>query len=532
MVPDMGSHDNTKTSFPDSLPLTADEFDNPDILLLFPKNAKLPADWQLPWVQAGWSIVNCLSVEEIPESTSRQPGSPVLVAVPWPTAGSAPTDAPIHHRLKSAMSSPGLSELHPPAISDVRQGMMRRGDFLANLDVAMRSPDRERWTLLAIRVDQATGLAAELDATAKIDLEESICRRIAVELTGEHALATWLEFGFGALVKLDDSTQMKMLAERICLQVGAKPFSVAGELRQLTVSIGIALPPRGAEADRVGRWFAAAHAAQAIAVRHGGNCHDGVLTRDYEPIPAERVLIIREWVQEALSGGNVMLDFEPVLPFSLDAKALYSVHAKLRDFRAPLGGAYRREYLRIAREAGAIPMIDRLSLFGAMETLEQEVLHGRATSLLVPVDTSIFEGVAWRWLLAELHRRHDVAARLIIELDDFHTFAQPERQQQIQQLRELGVGLCLSNIINLQEEIPELHRFPVDLVRIQLAVLASAPPGSFNEIFGAWQESGRQLIVDGVEDQSGMARYSRLGIDYLCGKGVAAIGQRLDYEFG
>lgn len=528
----MGDHNDANVSFPDSSLWTIDEVSNSNILLLFPKNAKLPADWQLPWVQAGWSVTDCLSVEEIPGSVSRQAGSPALIAAPWPNASDASTTAIMGHSLKSVLTALEHPEGESPEISPVRKGMMRRSDFLANLDVAMNSPDRERWILLAIRIDQAAELVAQLDTTAQIDLEEAIYRRIAGELDSDHALTIWLEFGLGVLVKLDDSAQMQTLAERICLSVATEVFPAAGEARQLTASIGIALSPREPVADRVGRWFAAAHAAQAIAVRHGGNCFDGVLTRDYEPIPPERVLIIREWVREALSGGNVMLDFQPVLPFSVDATALYSVHAKLRDFRAPLGGAYRWEYLRIAREAGTIQMIDRLSLFGAMETLEQEVLRGRATSLLVPVDISIFDGVAWRWLLAELHRRRHLAARLIIELDNFDTFAQPERLQQIEQLRQLGLRLCLSNIVNLQGKMPTLQQFPVDLVRIQLTLLATAPPGSFNELFKAWQESGRQLIVDGVEDQSGMARYSDLGIDYLCGEGIAAIGQRLDYEFG
>ena len=52
-----------------------------------------------------------------------------------------------------------------------------------------------------------------------------------------------------------------------------------------------------------------------------------------------------------------VIEFQPVLPLQGELAGLYSLDAKLRDYRAPLAGVARREYLGLARDAGALAMI-------------------------------------------------------------------------------------------------------------------------------------------------------------------------------
>ena len=503
---------------------------NPKAILLFPSNAMLPNDWRAPWLAAGWAVTTCDGPEEISEAAAR-PAAKALIASPWPDASDASSAGAIAQGLQGVIAALHIPSTDAPTGLTVGGGMARRGDFLSHLSVVVSAPGSGCCVLMAIRVDQVSELSSRLDMTAIFDLEERISARFAALLHEDDAFTIWLELGFGVLLQRENSEQVRELAERICANVANEPFLVAGEPSHLTLSIGLALPPRGNVADGADRWFASAHAAQAIAYRHGGNRQEGVLSREFEPIPAERVLIIREWVQEAKSGENVMIEFQPVLPLNAGAEDLYSVHAKLRDYRAPLGGVYRREYLRLAREAGAMVMIDRMSLFGAFEALEQERARGHGTRLLVPVEFGTLEGVPWRWLEAELQRRRHLTEGLILELEANQKLEEPECVERIAKLRELGVRIGLSDHSNGLEWISAWSSLPADVLRLQFPVVDAVPPEIFRERLSPWLEQGRQLIVDAVEKASDMARFTGLGVDYLRGQALAAIGPRLDFEF-
>jgi EAL domain-containing protein (putative c-di-GMP-specific phosphodiesterase class I)/GGDEF domain-containing protein len=505
---------------------------SPTAILLFPFDAPPPPSWRVPWVNAGWSVTSCGSTEEIAEALAKH-AAKALVASPWPGTGDASSASAIASELQEVVTALHMSDTNAPIGLIVNGGMVRRGDFLAHLLILNRTPESSGCcVLLAAHIDKAEELIARLDGTATFDLEERIAERFAKVLRKDDAFTIWLEFGFGILVNRDTSDEVEKLAKSICAIVASELFIVAGEPIQLTVSIGAALSPRGNPADGADRWFAAAHAAQAIAFRHGGNRHDGLLTRDYEPIPAERVLLIREWVGEAKAGGNVLIEFQPVLPLNAAVADLYSVHAKLRDHRAPLGGVYRREYLRLAREAGAMVMIDRMCIFGAFEALEQERARGKQTQFLVPLELANMEGVPWRWLEAELRRRRRFADGVILELEGNPKLEEPDNVARMLKLRELGVRIGLSDRSGGLERVSTWSKLPVDVLRLQVAVVDALPAEAFRESLAPWREQGRQLIVDSVEKASDMARFAGLGVDYMRGEGLAAIGPRPDYDFG
>lgn len=503
---------------------------NPAAVLLVPCDASLPCDWRDPWIREEWSIAICGSPAEIAEAAARTPGKTLLVS-PWPSAGEFLSGDAMANDLQEVASALRMPNANARIGVSIDGGMVRRGDFLSHLATVIRAPETDCCVLMAIRIDSVSELAARLDGMETFALEERIAERFSGVLNKNDAYTIWLELGFGVLIHRDNVEEVEELAKRICASVANEPFLVAGEPERLSVSVGIALPPAGNAAHGADRWFSSAHAAQAIAFRHGGNRHEGVLTRDYEPIPPERVLIIREWLQEAKTGENIMIEFQPVLPLNSAAAGLYSVHAKLRDYRAPLGGVYRREYLQLAREAGAMVIIDRFCLFGAFEALEQERARGLDTRLLVPVELATLEGVPWRWLEAELGRRRKLADGLILELDANQKLGEPENVERMMKLHEFGVRIGLCDRSGGLDWISAWSGMPVDMLRLQAPVVDAVPVEAFRERLAPWREQGRQLIVDSVENASEVAHFTGLGVDYLRGQGLAAIGPRLDFEF-
>ncbi len=348
-------------------------------------------------------------------------------------------------RSRVARARMHLPRARPAGPSTLRSGQMRRGEFLAQLGMAMHDTDAPWRVLIAVRLDQGQDLGDSLGQTGAFALEGALAARFAPALSSEDSYTLWMEFGFGILLERDNRADVEAVASDICRRIAAEPFHVGDKEFALTVSVGVALPPGGTDAGDPDRWFASAYAAQAIAHRLGGNRFDGVLSRDHGEMPAERVLIIREWVKEAVAGDNVLIEFQPVLPLNNELAGLYYLQAKLRDYRAPLAGVQRKEYLTLAREAGALPMIDRMSLFSAFAAIEEERAHGRATRVLVPIDLAAVNQAQLRWLDAELRRRKAHADGLIIEFDAASALDRPELGRIVQILEEQGVLIAISD---------------------------------------------------------------------------------------
>ena len=514
----------------ESTPRMSADMRQRNAVLLVPPTERLPEGWQIPWIKAGWSVSNCSSSERIPAAL-HGPGASALVVSPWAEIGKPSLSGTVARGLTQITQALVAANDVKSATTSVTGGMVRRAIFLSHLGSVMESAEQGCRALLAVQVDQASTLAAELDRTALFDLEEQIFARIGEVLAAQDVTTIWLEFGFGVLVQRDSPDDVLESACRLCARIADEPFLVGSEPRTLSVSVGMALAPRDAADNGPHAWFASAHAAQGIAIRHGGNRCEGLLTREFEPIPAERVLIIREWVAEAKTGGNIQIEYQPLLPLHAAAAEIYSVHAKLRDHRAPLGGVYRDDYRRIARDADAMVMIDRTSLFHAFETLQQEHARGLATQLLVPIEMETLKDLPWRWLDAELQRRKHLLGRLVVELEASPLLLDKDSIKRIVRLRRTGIRLCLADATANLDQVPTWARLPADMLRIRHAAATSVDAGEFLQIANAWKSRGRGLIIDGVEDTGAVAHLSGLAVDHLCGHAVGAIGPRLDHDF-
>jgi PleD family two-component response regulator/EAL domain-containing protein (putative c-di-GMP-specific phosphodiesterase class I) len=419
----------------------------------------------------------------------------------------------------------------PSAAMQLRGGQLRRGDFLAQLGEAMRSPRGPWQVLMSVKLDQADALDDRLGLAGAFELEQRVARRIAEVLLPDDAYTLWLEFGFGILVNRGSSEEIVALAQALCRAVAERPFEVQGADMALTVSVGVALPPEGGQAGDADRWFASAYAAQSIAKRLGGNRFDGVLSREHGNMAPERVLMIREWVKEAVTGENIVVDFQPMLPLRGDADGLYALVAKLRDFRAPLAGVFREDYLRPAREAGAMGLIDRVGLFHAFEAIEEQRHRNRATRVLVPMDLASFDHAQLLWLVAELRRRKAHASGLVIEVDAELLLDRPPLVAIVQRLKESGIAISLSEPSGSMSRVERLHGLPGDLLRLPFQAVNGIPAKAFAELLAPWRSAGRALIVDHVEDINAVSQLWSLGIGYLQGDALAAAGPRLDYDF-
>lgn len=433
-----------------------------------------------------------------------------------------PLIAAVRTRIKRARSLNRRLRAGPGA----ERGRLRRSEFLEVLARRVRHPAGEWQTLAALRIDEADTIRETLGLAATLELERMVAARIEARLGPQDCLALWEELGFGWLLCRDRREEVQQAIEGLLEAIAAEPFVVGDRSLALRASIGYALHPSDPRAGREA-WLQQAFAALAMARRLGGGRSEGLLSRDPSALPPERIMVIQRVLKDLPRGSLPRFDFQPMLQLRGE-QGHYALICKLPDPRNPLEGFPRSQYLGLAREEGVSGLIDRMALFHALETLADRRQQGRPVRVLVPVDLSAFDERQLAWLRAERQRRPDAVTDLHLEVDIEALRA--GGSESLRELGALGIQIAVSDPSGSLLALQELLTTPVDLLRLPHASLQQAPEARLAELIAPWRQSGRRLLVDGVEDLKAVTGLWNLGIDYLQGDALAPPQPRIEDE--
>lgn len=402
---------------------------------------------------------------------------------------------------------------------------LRRGDFLQRLRQRQSAASPEWRVLSALRVDGAAALREKLGLGGTDALERALAARIEAVLGAGDCYALWEELGFGVLIERAEVEAVRSALNDLLEGVRGEAFDVGAQPLQLDLSVGYALPPR-TQADPEGeRWIASAFAAVSVAAQLGGNRAEGVLSRDPDALPPERVLVIRHALAELARGGSLRLEFQPLLRLRGERSA-YALITKLRDLRAPLQGYPRAEFLGLAREQGQLSTIDRMALFNAFEAVSEQRQRGRRSSLMVPLDLASVDARQIAWIEAELKRRPALREDLWLEVDA-DALLDPAHVELVARLVATGLALAVSSRSPSLDLLEQLSAAPVRLLRLPQACLQGSEPAAR---IATWHALGREILIDRVESMAAVSGLWNLGVDYLQGDALAAASPRLDFE--
>jgi CheY-like chemotaxis protein/EAL domain-containing protein (putative c-di-GMP-specific phosphodiesterase class I)/GGDEF domain-containing protein len=405
---------------------------------------------------------------------------------------------------------------------------LRRGDFLQELERRQDGPESAWRVLLAVRVDQSPGLRDRLGLGGAHTLERSLATRVRACLGEGDRYSLWEEFGFGVLIERERRDAVESTVAGLLRAARGEDFDIGSEALALTLSIGMAVQPRERRERDSERWIASAFAAASVASQLGGNRAEGVLSKDPNALPPERVMVIHHALRDLARGGSLRFEFQPLLRLHGE-RGSYALIAKLRDLRAPLQGYPRSEYLGLAREQDMLATIDRMCLFHAFEAIAEQRQRGRASSILVPLDLAAVDARQLAWIDAELRRRPDLHSDLRVELDAAALQA-PEHQPMLQRLHTSGIAIGASSHAPSLALFEQLADLPVHLLRLSQQMVAQTDVDELAPMIKAWQSLGREVLVDQVESMAAVGSLWGLSVDYLQGDALAAASPRPDYE--
>ena len=423
------------------------------------------------------------------------------------------------------------------ATHDSLTGLPNRKLFLGRLEVALAESKLDPaadCAVLFIDLDRFKIVNDSLGHLAGNDLLKEVAKRLNHMVRQRPPVP--LSFGMAprtadTIARLSGDEFTVLLTEKISpaaamvfagrLQTALmKPFVLGSESVVISASIGIVPSLRGY--DDTEAILRDADIAMYRAKNNGKAC--AVTFESDMRVQVETRLHVENQLREALGRQEFELHYQPVM--ALQSGNVIGAEALVR-WRTAAGLVLPGSFVDIAEETGLIIPLGNWVFREACETAK--FWHGMMVDR-PPVTMSInlspvqFGHPELAETLEELVLLSGVdAGTITIEITERSTMADPERALAVlQQLKAMGFRLAIDDFGTGYSSLSYLHRFPIDILKIDRSFVANLGVSSDGEkiivaILALADSLGITVVAEGVETQQQASILRQLGCEFAQG---------------
>jgi diguanylate cyclase (GGDEF)-like protein/PAS domain S-box-containing protein len=413
------------------------------------------------------------------------------------------------------------TQLAHQALHDTLTGLPNRALFLDRLEQALRRGRRQpgRVAVLFVDLDRFKFINDSFGHAAGDRLLCDVAARL------DHALRpadTLARFGGDELVVLCEDLDGEAGARAIARRITAlfdEPFIVEDGEAFLQASVGIALASDGATAEDL---ISDADAAMYRAKDRGRarvEVFDEAMRED-----ARQRVAIESAMRRAIERDELRIHLQPVVRFA--DEAIMAFEALVRWEHPERGLVPPGEFIPLAEETGLIVPIGNWVVREVCRTMRRWEDELGADWVPCSVNLSVRhlqqpDLVATVRSALEEHRIEP--RRLILEITESAVMENGTGTiETLEALRALGVRLALDDFGTGYSSLAHLHRFPLDLLKIDrsfTAALHADHQGASiaGAIVSLAQALRLETVAEGIEDREQAGRLERLGCTYAQG---------------
>lgn len=311
--------------------------------------------------------------------------------------------------------------------------------------------------------------------------------------------------------RVDTEDAAARLAERLRNEVSL-PFDLAEQQVFVTASLGVAL---GAEYDATADLFRDSDAALARAKARGSARFE--LVDPQQHLQAMEALALETGLRRAVADTQFVLHYQPIV--ELGGRRPVGFEALIRWEHPTRGMISPGVFIPLAEETGLIVDIGRWVL--------EEACRELVSWTSARPDAFMSVNVAARQLLEDdffAHLQHVLLStgleprRLKLEITESGLIQVASGVREVlESVRELGVGLCMDDFGTGYSSLSYLHRFPVDVLKIDRSFVAPLSPREDEHLaivrtilsLGSTLQVG--IVAEGVETEEQVGILHGLG---------------------
>ncbi len=303
---------------------------------------------------------------------------------------------------------------------------------------------------------------------------------------------------------------------RRILEALRSPFELGARQVHLSASIGIAFSTAETRtADELLRnadvaMYTAKNRGKARAEQFEASMHAAALAR----------LEMKADLELAVERGELRLRFQPV--YALRSGNLIGFEALLRWRHPTRGEVQPNDFIPLAEETGLIVPIGNWVLEHACrQTLAWSETAGRPVHVSVNVSPrQLREPSMVEWVRLALASSGLPPEQLILELTE--TGLMQDDEDQLRELKTLGVHLALDDFGTGYSSLSYLARFPIDILKIDQSFVAQLDHGAdvpplVRSVVQLGESMQLYTVAEGVENETQLALLRDMGVTYAQG---------------
>lgn len=419
-------------------------------------------------------------------------------------------------------------ELVRRALFDHLTGLPNRALLLNRTDGALAQGRRRgtQFALACLDIDDLDGVAASLGLEAADGLLTAVARRLAAAVRESDTVARLEGAEFGLLLRNASTPEDAVRAVGRIQEALSAPFELEGQRVFVGASFGIAVTHAGygeaAELLRDAR--TALHRA-----RERGRRQVEVFDRDLRSQVSQRLALESE-LRGALAEEEFRLLYQPIV--SLEDGRVRAWEALLRWQHPEHGLLGPDRFLETAERTGLVVHIGAWTLRTACRQLRNWSEGGDDGSLQPAVHVNLSAREFAQAELADTIRKvleetGTPGERLVLELTETTLMERAEHALRTMKiLRALGVRFAIDDFGTGYSSLAYLHRFPVDIVKIDRSFVSGEGGRGDLEISRAIVNLGHgmglEVIAEGIETEEQVRLLRNLGCRYGQGYHLAS----------
>ena len=414
-------------------------------------------------------------------------------------------------------------------------GLVESAQFDHALDVAIQRAvsGKGMSALCCIHVETFKVVDGQYGQSVSEKYLAMVAQSLAALFTSTQPLTSIGAGNFAVLLRDGQEQEVKRVADAVLSAVAEEDISIDGQLLPVKLSLGaVLLNENSSDANHLMLY---ARQATVQAQKSGGH---QLAIYQKQKVDSVRAATrqLAGMVSQALKTRQLRLSYQPVISLAGSVSEYYEVSFTMTDVqgREHLATAFRPKLEKTALWS----KLDRWQLIEASKELIAKRQQGSDTRLLVHVGGfSVTDDSFLPWLKVALDTGGIPAEALAIQLSEQNLARYPaEVADFLSALKAMGCQSVISEFGCSLNPLEAIANLEVDWVKLDRSftdgLRNDGDVKELQKMLQALSNSGKKVLVPGIESADEMAPVWQFGADFIQGSYVNPPADTMDFDFG